>query len=43
MNPTPGKRIIGRRLFTDGSEREVCEGRDGRKYVEGEDGELIAG
>jgi hypothetical protein len=38
----PESRIIGRRLFTDGVERDVREARDGRQYVE-DDGELVYG
>jgi hypothetical protein len=32
-------RIVGRRLFTDGLERDVYEDPAGRQYVLGADGE----
>jgi hypothetical protein len=39
-----GDRIVGRRLFTDGVERDVFEDRDGRQYIVHEDtGEQIYG
>jgi hypothetical protein len=31
MRRTPGMRIVGRRLFTDGSERDVFADRDGQQ------------
>jgi hypothetical protein len=35
--------IIGSRLFTDGSCRDVFLGPDGRQYVLGDDGEAVPG
>jgi hypothetical protein len=32
-------RVAGRRLFTDGRERDVYEDSEGRQYVLGRDGE----
>jgi hypothetical protein len=36
-------RVIGRRLFTDGIERDVYEDAQGRQYVFGPDGERVYG
>jgi hypothetical protein len=36
-------RVAGRRLFTDGIERAVYEGTEGRQYVLGPDGERVYG
>jgi len=36
-------RIIGRRLFTDGIERDVYEDADDRQWVTGYDGERVDG
>jgi hypothetical protein len=35
--------VVGRRLFTDGIEREVYEDDSGRQYVLGPDGEKVYG
>jgi hypothetical protein len=34
-------RVIGRRLFTDGLERDVHQGDDGRQYVVNSDGQRV--
>jgi hypothetical protein len=36
-------RVAGRRLFTDGVEREVYQDAKGRQYVIGPDAELVYG
>jgi hypothetical protein len=36
-------RVIGRRLFTDGIERDVYEDAQGRQYVLDPDGEKVYG
>jgi hypothetical protein len=36
-------RVIGRRRFTDGLERDVYEDDDGRQYVLDGDGEKVCG
>ena len=36
-------RVPGRRLFTDGVERDVYEDAEGRQYVLGPDGERVVG
>ena len=36
-------RVAGRRLFTDGIERDVYEDAEGRQYVLGPDGERVDG
>jgi hypothetical protein len=38
---TSEARIIGRRLFTDGIERDVFEDAEGRQYVLSHDGEKV--
>ena len=36
-------RVVGRRVFTDGTEREVNEDASGRQYIFGPDGEKVFG
>ena len=43
MNGQAPLRIVGKRNFTDGIEREVYEDADGRQWVVGYDGEPVAG
>ena len=43
MNSTTDPRIIGRRLFTDGIERDVYEDAEGRQHVIGHAGECVYG
>ena len=43
MNTQGSDRVIGRRLFTDGLERDVYEDAEGRQYVFDEDGERVYG
>jgi hypothetical protein len=43
MNAPRSDWVVGRRLFTDGIEREVYEDASGRQYVFGPDGEQVFG
>jgi hypothetical protein len=43
MNAEGADRAIGRRLFTDGIQRDVYEDADGRQYVIDGDGERVYG
>ena len=43
MNGPETHRIVGRRLFTGGIEREVYEDASGREYVFGPDGGKVFG
>jgi hypothetical protein len=43
MSDTAQPRIVVRRLFTDGVERDVYEDADGRQWVAGHNGEPVYG
>ena len=43
MSGQQSDRIVGRRLFTDGIERDVYEDAEGRQYVLDGDGERVYG
>ena len=43
MNTQSSDRVIGRRLFTDGLERDVYEDAAGRQYVLDPDGAEVTG
>jgi hypothetical protein len=43
MSQPEDSRIVGRLPFTDGADRDVYEGGDGRQWVAGEDGARVYG
>jgi hypothetical protein len=43
MSSDTEPRVLGRRLFTDGVEREVYQDAECRQYVLGQDAEVVHG